>query len=213
MYTLYWSHNAASIAPQFCLEEAGAPYEAVLVDMAQDAHKQPAFLKINPAGKVPAMKLPDGTLISESAAMTLLIADRYPQAGLSPAVADPQRPHFLMWLSFLNNTLQPAMLRYYYPDRVTGDAGGIAAVQEKALEEVAALWARVDAHLAQDGPFMLGEKFSAADAFCYMLASWRECCPGIYQRFPHVKRLAEKTRARPAIARIAELNQIGPVAA
>ena len=213
MYTLYWSPNSASIAAHYCLEEAGAKYETVLVDMAKDAHKQPDYLKINPTGKLPAMKLPDGSLISECAAISLLIADLNPKSGLAPAAADPQRGPFLMWLYFLNNTLQPAMLRYYYPDRVTADPKGTAAVQEKALEEIAAHWARIDAHLGKHGPFLLGETFSAADPLCYMLAGWQDCCPGLYQRFPNVKRLAEKTRARPAIARIAELNEVGPVAA
>jgi glutathione S-transferase len=213
MYTLYWSHNSASAAAHYCLEEAGAKYETVLVDMAKDAHKQPDYLKINPAGKLPAMKLPDGSVISECAAISLLIADRHPQSGLAPAIDDPARGPFLMWLYFLNNTLQPAMLRYYYPDRITSDAKGHAGVQEKAREEIAAHWARVDAHLAKSGPYLLGSRFSAADPLCYMLSTWQECCPDTYKRFPHVKRLAEAVRARPAIARIAEINEVGPVAA
>lgn len=213
MYTLYWSHNSASVAAHYCLEEAGATYEAVLVDMSKDAHKQSDYLKINPAGKLPAMKLPDGSVISECAAISLLVADQHPQSGLAPAVDDAKRGPFLMWLHFLNNTLQPAMLRYYYPDRVTADAAGLAAVQAKAQEEIADLWARVDTHLGQNGPFLLGSTFSAADALCYMLSTWQDCCPGLYRNFPNVKRLAEKVRARPAIARVAELNEVGPVAA
>lgn len=213
MYTLYWSHNSASIAAQYCLEEAGVKYDAVLVDMAKDGHKQPDFLKVNPAGKLPAMKLPEGGIITECAAISLLIADRFPQAGLAPAADDAQRGPFLMWLFHLNNTLQPAMLRYYYPERVTTEAGGINGVQEKAKEEIASLWSRIDAHLAQNGPFLLGDRFSAADALLYMLSTWQDCCPGTYKRFPSIRRLAEKVRARPAIARVAEMNEVGPVAA
>jgi glutathione S-transferase len=213
MYTLYWSHNSASVAAHYCLEEAGAKYEAVLVDMAKEAHKQGDYLKINPAGKLPAMKLPDGSVISECAAISLLIADRHPQSGLAPTADDPARGAFLMWLFHLNNTLQPAMLRFYYPDRVTADPAGIAGVQAKAKEEIAGLWARIEAHLSQNGPFLLGDKFSAADPLCYMLSTWQDCCPDLYKKHPHVKRLAEKIRARPAIARVAELNEVGPVAA
>lgn len=213
MYTLYWSHNSASAVAHYCLEEAGAKYETVLVDMDTQAHKQADYLKINPAGKLPAMKLPDGSVISECAAMSLLIADRHPQSGLAPAVDDAKRGAFLMWLYFLNNTLQPAMLRYYYPDRIAADPGAISSVQAKAQEEVADLWARVEAHLAGNGPFLLGNTFSAADLLCYMLSTWQDCCPETYRHYPHVKRLAEKVRARPAIARVAEINRVGPVAA
>ena len=213
MYTLYWSHNSASIAAHYCLEEAGAPYDLVLVNMAEEAHKKPEFLQVNPAGKLPALKLPEGGIITECAAISLLIADRFPQAGLAPAAADPQRGPFLMWLFHLNNTLQPAMLRYYYPDRITTEAKGTAGVQEKAKEEIAALWSRIDSHLAKSGPFLLGDKFSAADPLLYMLSTWQECCPDLYKRFTSIRRHAEKVRARPAIARIAELNEVGPVAA
>ncbi|WP_374310594.1 glutathione S-transferase family protein [Dongia sp.] len=213
MYTLYWSHNSASVAAHYCLEEVGAPYDLVLVDMAEEAHKKPEFLKVNPAGKLPALKLPEGGTITECAAISLLIADRFPQAGLAPAAADPQRGPFLMWLFHLNNTLQPAMLRYYYPERITTEANGTGGVQQKAKEEIAALWSRIDAHLAKNGPYLLGDKYSAADPLLYMLSTWQECCPDLYKRFPSVRRLAEKVRARPAIARIAEMNQVGPVAA
>jgi glutathione S-transferase len=213
MYTLYWSHNSASIAAHYCLEEAGAPYQLSLVDMSQNQHKLPDYVKLSSTGKLPAMKLPDGTVITECAAISLLIADRFPQSGLAPAVDDPKRGPFLMWLFHLNNTLQPSMLRYYYPDRSTTDAAGHEAVQEKAKEEIALLWSRIDAHLSKSGPFLLGDTFSAADALCYMLSTWQECCPDLYKRFPGVRRLAEKVRARPAIARIADMNDVGPVAA
>jgi glutathione S-transferase len=105
------------------------------------------------------------------------------------------------------------MLRYYYPDRITTERSGLEGVQEKAKEEIAMLWSRIDAHLAKNGPFLLGDKFSAADALCYMLSTWQDCCPETYKRFPSIRRLAEKVRARPAIARVAELNDVGPVAA
>jgi len=77
----------------------------------------------------------------------------------------------------------------------------------KALEEVGVLWGRIDAHLRQKGPYLLGERYSAADIFCTMLSTWQDCCPDAYRRFPAVKRLADLVLARPAIARIATMNQ------
>lgn len=212
MYTLYWSHNSASVVAHYCLEEAGAPYDLVLINMAEDEHKQPGFLKINPAGKLPALKLPEGDIIYECAAISLLIADRFPHAQLAPAIDDPQRGKFLRWLFHLNNTLQPAMLRYYYPDRITSDPSGMKGVQEKAKEEITKLWSRIDDHLSKNGPYLLGDTYSAADALCYMLSTWQDCCPETYKRFPSLRRLAERVRARPAIARIADMNDVGPVA-
>jgi glutathione S-transferase len=207
MYTLYWSPGSASMAPHCCLEEAGVPYALKLVDTGKGEHRSPEYLALNPPGKVPTLVVDGGFTMIESAAMCMLIADRHPEAGLAPRPDELARGHFYMWLTHLTNTLQPAMLRYYYPDRHTAAPDGTEAVAGKALEEVAAIWTRIDAHLRAKGPYLLGERYSAADIFCAMLSTWQDCCPDTYRRFPSVKRLADLVMARPAIARIAAANQ------
>jgi glutathione S-transferase len=207
MYTLYWSPGSASMAPHCCLEEAGAPYALKLVDTGAGEHRKLEYLALNPAGKVPTLVIDDGFTMIESAAMCMLIADRHPAANLAPKSDELARGHFTMWLVHLTNTLQPAMLRYYYPDRHTAAADGTEGVIAKAREEVAAVWSRIDAHLKLKGPYLLGDRFSAADIFCAMLSTWQDCCPETYRRFPSVKRLADLVMARPAIARVAEVNQ------
>jgi glutathione S-transferase len=210
MYTLYWSPGSASMAPHCCLEEAGAAYTLKLVDTGKGEHQKPEYLAMNPPGKVPTLVIANnsatgGFTMIESAAMCMLIADRHPAANLAPRPDELARGHFYMWLTHLTNTLQPAMLRYYYPDRHT--SAETEAVANKAQEEVAAVWGRIDAHLRAKGPYLLGERYSAADIFCTMLSSWQDCCPETYRRFPGVKRLADLVMARPAIARIAQANQ------
>jgi glutathione S-transferase len=205
MYTLYWSPGSASMAPHCCLEEAGAAYTLKLVDTAKGEHQSPEYLALNPAGKVPTMVIDGGFTMIESAAMCMLIADRHPGAKLAPKTDDLARGAFYIWLAHLTKTLQPAMLRYYYPDRHT--TAETEAVANKAMEEVAAVWSRIDAHLRLKGPYLLGERYSAADIFCTMLSTWQDCCPDTYRRFPGVKRLADLVMSRPAIARIAETNR------
>ena len=207
MYTLYWSPGSASMAPHCCLEEAGAAYTLKLVDTGKGEHQKPEYLALNPAGKVPTLIIDGGFTMTESAAMCMLIADRHPAANLAPKADELARGHFYMWLMHLSNTLQPAMLRYYYPDRHTAASEGTEAVVNKAQEEVATVWSRIDAHLRTKGPYLLGERYSAADIFCAMLSTWQDCCPDTYRRFPGIKRLAELVMARPAVARIAAANQ------
>jgi glutathione S-transferase len=197
------------MAPHGCLEEAGAAYTLKLVDTGKGEHQSPEYLAMNPAGKVPTLIIADDSggkfTMTESAAMCMLIADRHPEAGLAPKTDELARGHFYMWLTHLTNTLQPAMLRYYYPDRCT--TAETEAVVNKALEEVATVWSRIDAHLRAKGPYFLGDRYSAVDIFCTMLSLWQDCCPETYRRFPSVKRLADLVLARPAIARIAAANQ------
>jgi glutathione S-transferase len=206
MYMLYWSPGSASMAPHGALEEAGAKYELALVNTDAGAHRDPAYLKLNPNAKVPTLVV-DGTFVMfESAAMAMLIADRYPQAKLAPGPDEMARGHFYQWLTHLTNSVQPAMLRYYYPERHTADEGGHEAVKVKAMEEIASLWGRIDQHLAAHGPYLLGERFSAADIFAHMLSGWQQCCPNTYERFPNVKRLADLVAARPAMQRVIQKN-------
>lgn len=207
MYTLYWAPTSASMAPHGALEEAGVEYELKLTSTDAGAHRDPAYLKLNPNGKVPTLVVDGSLVIFESAAITMFIADRHPEAKLAPATSDPARGRFYQWLTHLTNTLQPAMLRYYYPERITTDAGGQAAVAEKAMEVVAAIWGRIDQHLKSGGPYLLGAQFSAADIFAYMLSTWQQCCPNTYERFPSVKRLADLAAARPALQRMIRQNE------
>ncbi|MEX2296950.1 MAG: glutathione S-transferase family protein [Dongiaceae bacterium] len=207
MYTLYWAPNSAALAPQICLEEAGQPYELVPVDLA--VARTADYLKLNPGGKVPTLVADDKQVVTESAAICLLLADRYKQAALLPPSGDPQLGGALQWLVFLTNTLQPAILRFYYPERHTTDPAGKQAVIDSAMNDIATLWGRVDRHLGAHGPYFLGERFSVPDAFAFMLSNWQESCPGIADRFPGVARLAAAVRARPAVQGILGVNELG----
>ena len=212
MYTLYWSPNSAALAPQICLEEAGAEYETRRVPINEVPEKDPGYLKLNPAGKVPTLVLGDGSgdgaVIYEAAAICLYLADRHKDAKLMPAGGDPALGTALQWLVFRTNTLQPSSLRFYYPELHTAKGGDTGPLVECALAEIATLWGRIDAHLAGRGPFFLGARFCAADAFAYMLSNWQESCPGLADRFPNVARLADAVRARPSVQRILGENEL-----
>jgi glutathione S-transferase len=206
MYTLYWSPNSAALAAQICLEEAGRPYELVPVDLG--AARDADYLKLNPGGTVPTLVTDDGQVITESAAICLFVADRYKEAALMPASGAAELGTALQWLVFLTNTLQPAILRYYYPERHTTDPAGLQGVIDSAMNAIAILWGRVDRHLGAHGPYFLGNRFSVPDAFAFMLSNWQENCPGLYDRFSHVKRLADAVRSRPAVRQILGVNEL-----
>ena len=118
---LHYYPSTASMVPHILLEEIGAPYERVLVNRTQNAHKSPAYLALNPNGLIPLFT--DGELVLyETAAICLHLCDTHPQAGLAPALGSPQRAHFYKWLMWLTNTLQSTLIVYFYPERWV-DAG------------------------------------------------------------------------------------------
>ena len=100
MYTLHWSPETGSFAPHAALEEAGAEYRLVEVDLQGGAHHSEEFLALNPRAQVPVLTLPDGTVLTESAAMMLHIADCHPEAGLFPPVGSVARARAYRWLLF-----------------------------------------------------------------------------------------------------------------
>jgi len=206
MYLLYWSPGSASMAPHGALEEAGAKYELALVSVDAGANRDPAYLKLNPNAKVPTLVVDGKFTMFESAAIMAFVADRHPAAKLAPGPDELARGHFYQWLIHLTNSVQPAMLRFYYPERHTADDNGHEAVKAKAMEEIATLWDRIDAHLAAHGPYLLGDRFCAADISAHMLSGWQQCCPNTYERFPHLKRLADLVAARPAMQRVIQKN-------
>lgn len=208
MYTLYWSPGSASMAPHAALEEIGAKYELKTIDLSTGKQRDPEYLKLNPNGKVPTLVVDGRQVMFESAAITMYLADRHPEAGLSPAAADSARGHYYQWMTHLTNTLQPAMLRFYYPDRITNDPEGAVGIAERARDDIVDIWGRIDQHLKSVGPYFLGDRFSAADLFAFTLSTWQDCCPGTYDRFPHVKRLADLVAARPAIGRVIKQNEM-----
>ena len=206
MYTLYYSPGSASMAPHGVLEESGAPYTLARVDMAANQHKDAAYLKLNPHGRIPTLVVDGKQPIYESAAICLFIADRHPEAELAPAVNDIARGLYYQWMAYLTNTLQATCLLFYYPERSTSNPAHAPEVKAQAETQVMEIWGRLDQALAT-GPYLLGERFSAADIYLQMLYSWMDPPMQMETRYPNVARCASLVAARPAIRRVLQLNQ------
>ena len=129
MYKLYWTAGSGAMTPQALFEEIGVEYEKIVIDIDNDEHKSPAFLAVNPMAQIPALVLPDGTLMTETAAILLQIVDRHPEAKLAPAPGSPERARFLRWLFFLASNVYPAVLRTYYSVRYSTDPNGAEGVK------------------------------------------------------------------------------------
>ena len=194
-YRLYGRKNAGSLAPQIVLEEIGAPYEIVWVSKA--ATEVAALRSINPAGKVPVLELPDGTVVRESAAILLHLASAYPGAAVAPESGTSAHARFLEAVVSLSANMYETLLRYFYSDRYSaaGAAAG-AQIKAQALEDWNVQLERIAGTLS---PYVLGEQYSAADPYLYMLAGWYPDEPGASAaKLPQLRRHAELVRGRRA---------------
>jgi glutathione S-transferase len=194
-YRLYSRRNAGSLAPQIVLEEIGAAYELIWIN------KTPADLetlrRVNPAGKIPSLVLPDGTPIAESAAILIHLANAHPAAGLAPPSGSAAHARFLQWMVYLSANLYDAVLRYYYPERFsTAGEAAAPAIKAQALADYGAHLERLEGELS---PYLLGDTLSAADPYLHMLAGWYpgDAAP-LAARLPKLAQHAELLRRRPA---------------
>ncbi len=168
-YTLYSNKGSGGFAVEAALAKSGAPVRVVTIDYNKNEQQSAAYARINPMMQVPAMTLPDGTLMTESAAMVMHIANAFPGAGLAPTPGTPAHGQFLRWMLFMAVNLYEADLRYFYPERYTTDAAAAATVKASGAAHMAKSFAVLERAL---NPFLLGADLSIADVYLAMLAKW-----------------------------------------
>ncbi|HNR91052.1 MAG TPA: glutathione S-transferase family protein [Dokdonella sp.] len=200
MYTLYYSPGAASMAVHLTLLEIGAPHSLRLIDFDTRAQKDPEYLRLNPNGMVPTL-IVDGQAVYECAALLLLLGERHPEAGLAPAPGATTRGLYLQWMLHLANTLQPAFRQWFHPGDF-GPPGDDTTLRDYARRRIEACWDRLDAHLAANGPHVLGAELSIADFYATMLMRWSRNMPKPADRWPALAALAARVKARPSWSRL-----------
>ena len=204
MIQLHYYPGNASLVPHLLLEELGLPFELRLVDRANQAHKAPAYLKLNPNGLIPVLveSTAAGELVLyETAAICLHLLDTHPAAGLAPAPGGAARAHFYKWLVWLTNTLQAALMIYFYPERWADEPAAIAQVKAHAEAKIGAMLDQLEAELAAGGPWLLGEHFSALDLYALVLCRWTRGFTRPARSQPQLGAYLQRLLARPAVQR------------
>mgnify|MGYP001617413196 FL=1 len=114
MYTLYGRKSSGSFVVEAMLAETGRRYKVIDATPGADGKTHAGLLRLNPLGQVPTLVLPEKTVMTESAAMVIYLADRHPKAGLAPARKSKQRAAYLRWMAFMAANIYPSDLRLYY---------------------------------------------------------------------------------------------------
>lgn len=190
--TLYHSPNTRSTAARTLLEELGVPYELRVLNMRAGEQRQPAYLAVNPMGKVPAVKHGDA-LITEQVAIFLYLADLYPEAELAPPIGDALRGPYLRWMVYYASCFEPAMMdRALKHDPAPPSMcpyGDYDTMLKTLLDQLA------------KGPYILGERFSAADVLWGTALTWMTGFK-LLPELPAVMAYIGRVNARPSIAKV-----------
>lgn len=195
-YTLYGSPGTASMCVHWMLIELGVPFEFKALDFAKNEQKDPAYLKINPGGHVPALVI-DGKAYAETAALLMLLAERHPKHGFAPEIGALDRGDYLQWMIIFANTLMPAFRLFYYADEGAGPENA-EATKVQAIIRIEKVFDRIDAVLADGRPYLLGDTLRATDFLLAMLTRWSRNLPRTAMQWPHLKVYVERMRALPS---------------
>lgn len=189
--TLFHAPSTRSTGVLVLLEELQAPHRLHVLNLKAGTQRDPAFLAVNPMGKVPAI-LHGDALVTEQAAVYLYLADQFPAAGLAPPIGDSLRGPYLRWMVFYGSCFEPAIVdralkRDAPPPQMSpyGDSDAVLATLERQLAA---------------GPYLLGERFSAADVLWGMALGWTTAWK-LVPETPAITAYLARINARPAMAR------------
>lgn len=188
---LYWAPRTRAFRTLWLLEEIGAPYELVRVDITAPAPEGSALRAVNPMGKIPALEDGD-TKVAESGAIALYLAERFPEAGLAPAVGDPLRGPYLHWMMFTSTCLEPAMVQKMTAIQLPERSAGWGSFQR--VMDV------LEARLSQ-APYVLGAGFSAVDVSLATDIAFGIHLLKVFPDLPVFTDYMARCQARPAFAR------------
>ena len=203
-YKLYGRPGAGNMAVEAAFAELGVAYDLIEVQKAADGSLDAGFHSLNPRGQVPALMLPDGSVMTETAAILLHLADAFPQSGLAPAPGSSARAQHDRWLTFAHANLYEGILRLFYPDRYVSDPSAALAVEDAARSYVLQHFAIYQGALGA-GPYHFGDKLSVLDLMVWMLSGWVEPEP-LAATCPKVVHLAAAVSARPSLAAVVARN-------
>ena len=202
---LYGCRGCGSAVVEVLLERAGVEFVYQEVKSWKPGPTTEALRAANPLAQVPTLKLADGTVLTESAAIIIMLDESYPAARILPAAGDPRRALALRWIVFIAGNMYPAISVVDFPERwVKGDAAR-AELKDGAVERLEAYWTMLEQAL-KPAPYLLGGEMTALDVYASMLSRWE---PGRAWVDEHCRQVASAlalTEQDPIVARVWERN-------
>jgi len=201
MYQLFGRKGWGSALTELQLGWYGLPYRLEEVgDLFESEGARQRLAQVNPVVQLPTLVLPDGTVMTESAAITLHLADVTGNHELVPPAGDPTRPRFLRRLVFLVANIYPTFTFADDPARFVTGAAAQAAFRESVDAYAQRLWGMMEDEVA--GPWFLGERFSALDIYIAVMTRWRPRRPWFAEHRPRLAAVALAAEVQPRLAEV-----------
>lgn len=205
MLKLYFAPGTCGMGSHIALEEAGAVYERVKIDLKAGEQKTPEYLAVNPAGVTPALVTDEGVL-TENLAIMGYVAQTHPEADLTLNGSSFAFGKMQSFIAYLGSSLHPAIGKVLF-SRPPMEADARA----KALDLAMTKYDLVEQHMLQ-GPWAMGEKFTLVDGYLSVFSRWLRAADLLDQaRFPKLNAHLDRVQARPAVQRVLRAEGLEPV--
>ena len=189
---LYYSPGACSLSPHIALLEAGLPYDLVKVDLrAKKLENGDDYLKVNPKGQVPALRLDDGAMVTEGPVIVQVIADKAADKSLAPPRDSAERYKLLEWLNFLTSELHKSFGPMFQP---------VLSDDTKAFfkDRIMGKLKYIDSQLA-GRDYLMGKQFTVADGYLFTMLTWADRMKFDLSAMPNLLAYKARVAARPKV--------------
>lgn len=187
---LYYSPGACSLAAHIALRETGANFDLEKVDLGR--HKTAGgedYYSINPKGYVPALRLDDGSVLTEVGVVLQYVADQKPDSNLAPKAGTTERYRLMEWLTFISSEIHKAFTPFFHPE---------AGSKEAATAQLAKRFDFVEKRLAEK-PWLMGDAFTVADVYLFVVTNWTNLHKIDLSKWPRLKDFMARAAARPKV--------------
>ena len=199
-YRVYGAAGSGSVPVEAALTLIGAPYSVVERATWKDPAEADAMAAVNPMRQVPALALPSGELVTESAAILMWLAEAHPQARLAPAQASPMRPRYLRWMSFISAQVYALYWIRDDPSRLAVDPAHEPIVKARTAQRIADCWKIMGEQLSPAGRFLLGDEPTVLDLYLTVVSRWGPRRKAFYAAAPDLAAPVRAVDAEPRLA-------------
>lgn len=182
---LFYMPGACSLAPHIVLEWIGKPFELGRVEKGKT--REPEFLAVNPAGKVPALIEDDGRILTEAEAILLYLAEKFPDEQLGPSPTPEAQYEMHKWMSYLTGDVHPAFYPYFVPQRYIADKQQHDAIRVAAYQQIDTCFQLLDRHMS-DRTYMVEDRRTVLDPYLFVFCRWGNQLPKPFNDYPHLHR-------------------------
>lgn len=202
----YFAPRTVAVASHITLEEVGADYETRVLDFSADEQRSDAYLALNPKGRVPALVADEG-VITETPAILLYLARRYPDANLAPWKDAFQLAKLQEFNAYLCATVHVAHAHGVRGERWADEETALKAMQQKVPQTMRTCFQLIADDFLQ-GPWVMGQSYSLADPYLFTISNWLEGDGVDIRDFPNIAEHNRRMRERTAVAKILPIHGI-----